>query len=382
MGVLNRNVKAVSALVLGSMIGYGVLVGCNSSSSGGGGGSSSITVAGKLSNVATASISNNINTFAAADYKMYCVTFNSNPTAATSVFGADGSFALSLPASTPFGCFVNSVATNLPVATVMVQGAGSGFNNGSSTSLNLNSSVDLGSLNLDLANGRVLVPASAVAGVTAPSTGSGISAAEVDNYEWAMSCVKSGNDQMDAACAEFIQHNPKVYLRILQGSSNGETGYGINVWGSYASFAACGGIDFNTATQAAINFTFATTGAYAPVTAAQFSGWNSSCGLRSDSNLSSLTDSSAGAHARISEAYCLAPLNPSGNGHSFVCSDQGSAGNCSWSHSTSVSFTPGSGVAEMYGAFTASDARSAGCSGSAYSRNVAFNVKFTRGSKH
>ncbi len=379
--------KAVMALTLVSVSSWLLLTGCNKSSdSSGTATASTVTVAGTMSNIATAASFNEdsaVETFAAADYKLYCVTFASSPTAATSAFAADGKFSLSLPANTPFGCFINSVSTNLPVATIMIQGSGSGFSSKSTTSMSLASNVDLGSLTLDLTNNRVVVPASAIAASSSAST-AGISLADVDNYEFTMSCVTTGNTQMDAACSTFIAQGNKVYFRILSGTQSGAVAYGISVWGSAADFNACGGIELNTLSKASIEtggFTFSTSGDYAPVTAAAFSNFGGTCARRGETAFTAYTASTANAHADIRQNYCTAPMNSNGSGYSFVCSDSATVSGCSYSSSTSVTFTPGSSGAEMYGAFVTNEYRNAGCGGGAKDQNAAFNVKFTRGSK-
>ncbi|GIL17586.1 MAG: hypothetical protein BroJett040_13370 [Oligoflexia bacterium] len=387
--------KVAAILVLGA------LSACSKSSDTPASGGSSITFAGKISGMGLMTFDEGhpspmaidddglIVPFATTDYKLFCVTFNSSPTAATSNFATDGSFSVSLPANTPFGCFVNSATTNLPVATLYKSGSGSGMSSTDSTSLSLSSSVDVGTLTLDLANNKVVVPASSVSGSTASSTAS-LNLADIDNYEWTMSCVTTGVTEIDNACNSFISSGASVYLRVLSGTESGNTIYGINVWESNAKFTACGSIDFATATKTQIEsggFAFATSGNYAPVTAGSFSGYGAgSCDLRSaggDSSYSSENASSANGYKNIQSNYCLAPMVTSGTGYSFVCEDSASnacGGGGTYMHRTAVTIIPGASATEMYGNFNTSESRTGSC-GTADSSST-FNIKFTRGTQY
>lgn len=378
---------------------------CNKKSDSATGDSSTITLSGKIATVSGSSfqtqnstdlISNemDIHQFAISDYKMYCITFTSSPTSATSEFGGDGSFSLSLPSNTTFGCFVNSKSTNLPVATIVNAGSGSGMSSTKSTSISLSSSVDVGSLTLDLTNKKIEIPESALSSAKS-ATSSGITLSEIDNYQWTMTCVSTGNTELDNACKQQIMNgsatgSAPVYLRILSGTQGGNTVYGISVWESYSAFNSCGGIELNSATKTNIEsngFTFASTGDYAPISSTSFSGWSdtTNCPLRSangQQEYNSLTASTQDAHKNLQKNYCLAPMVASGNGYTFNCDDSGSYTNCSWMHRTSVTFVPGSSASEMYGNFVSSETRTGSGCGSTTSKASSFTIKFTRGSKY
>lgn len=383
-------------------------VACNKSSNASDGATSNITLSGKISTVSGSSVisdalrlpisdESSVSQFAITDYKLYCITFNSSATSATAEFGSDGSFSVSLPANSAFGCFVNSKSTNLPVATVVSAGTGSGMANSTSTSISLASSVDVGALTLDLAKGKVEIPESVIAGAKSSVT-AGITLSDIDNYEWTMTCVTTGNTEMDNACKQQIMNgsdsgSAPVYLRVLSGTQNGSTVYGINVWETYSAFTSCGSIDINTATKTNIEsngFTFVTSGDYAPATAASYSGWSdtTNCPLRSangQQEYNSMTASAQDAQKNLKKNHCLAPMVAAGNGYSFNCDDSGSytnSGNtCTWMHRTSVTITPGSSASEMYGNFVSSEKRSGTGCGSTSDSSATFNIKFVRGAK-
>lgn len=383
-------------------------VACNKSSNTADTTTSSITLSGKVGTVSGSSVINDIlklsisddtsvTQFAITDYKMYCLTFTSSPTTATSDFGSDGAFSLSLPANTSFGCFINSKSTNLPVAQFVNAGSGSGMSSSKSTAISLASSVDVGSLTLDLSKNTIEIPESALSSAKSGAT-AGLALSDIDNYQWTMTCVSTGNTEMDNACKTQIMNgsdsgSAPVYLRILSGTQSGATVYGISVWESNSAFTSCGSIDFNSATKAQIEtngFTFVTTGDYAPATATSYSGWSdtTNCPLRTangQQEYNSLTASSADAHKNLKKNFCLAPMVAAGNGYSFNCDDSGSytnSGNtCTWMHRTSVTITPGSSASEMYGNFVNSESRSGTGCGSTEDKSATFNIKFVRGSK-
>lgn len=397
--------KLVLAVALAS------LIACNKSSNSDATGGSTITLSGKISGMTSSSFVSNmlsvsgvsgmsIQPMATTDYKLYCIAFSSPPASTTSDFGTDGSFSVNLPANTNFGCFINSVATNLPVATLVNAGSGSGMSNTKTDSFSLGSSVDVGTLTLDLVKNEVAIPAAALEGAKSTVT-AGISLTDIDNYEWTMTCVSSGVTEIDSACNQMIMDgsptgSAPVYLRILSGTEAGATKYGISVWKNYAAFQACGGIELNTATKTDIEssgFTFATSGDYAPVTASTFTGWadTTNCPLRSanDSWYSSVTAGAAHAHENLRNNYCLAPMLQNGTGFSFSCEDSGTYTNpsntaqtCTWMHKTAVSMSPGSSAAEMYGNFVNSESKSGTACGQEDDKTISFTIKFTRGTKY
>lgn len=189
---------------------------------------------------------------AASEYKIICSTLTADPQVITSLISDDGSFLLSLPANVPFSCFLSEIASQEPVATFLIPGVDTGFGSTTSSSLALNSDIDLGSLNPDLEAGEIAIPENVVAPALATFTVS-FNPQALHNATWEMTCALSGDAQMDQACQELkAEGESSVFLRIINAQYNGEAVTGLGVWSSEAAFQACGSIDLANSDRADI----------------------------------------------------------------------------------------------------------------------------------
>lgn len=177
-----------------------------------------------------------------ANYEVYCLSFSTPISTAKSAVAEDGSFSVSLLAGVPFGCFVNSVSTGQPVATLVVVADSAGFGEQSSTTLALTSNVDLGNLELDLEKGQVAIPKELVENATPNIVGT-LDPTSLHNQTYEMECVSTGNEALDAKCDQFVAEGNQVFMRIMSVTENGANFYGMGVWQSSEAFQACGGID-------------------------------------------------------------------------------------------------------------------------------------------
>lgn len=255
---------------------------------------------------------------------------------------------------------------------------------GSSTSLALTGDLDLGSLTLDLSKGAVEIPEAKVKSKTTTAT-SGIQLSDLNNYKWTMTCVPSGNPQMDADCEEnFDAHGgAPVFMRVFEATkSDGSKMYGLGVWESPEAYNGCGGIDMNDATvsdiQTGDHITFTTTGDYALRHGGSYDNWNTTTCPRRGGYSAGPGDENA--HEAIQKYNALAPLVPSGNGYSLTNSTTNGSGGCTETYTTSVTFTPGANAGEIYGLFQSIEAFSAGCTGKT-NKTTAGTIKAVRGDK-
>ncbi|MCB0364571.1 MAG: hypothetical protein H6624_08920 [Bdellovibrionaceae bacterium] len=304
-------------------------------------------------------------------YKVYCLTFSNPPFAADSLIGSDGSFALALPVNQAFGCFVNNVSDNTPVATLVIEGDSSGFGGNSSGTLALGASVHLSGLNLDLTNGVVEVPRAAIAPhLAAPTVVFDPQSLHGGTYQ--MSCVTTGNTLMDSNCQQFISNDgDQVYFRIMTAAKNGGTVYGLGVWASGTAFANCGSIDMLTSEQASIEVEDGITFLQVAAGSAFNSDLNA-CPSRDGGSISSMDD--------VENYYAAGPLSQEGNAYTLRVDDSREvAPNC-WRHDrTMVTFTAVGN--DLVGRFNMSeyfDEQAPNACGSNQNGQGDFLVNFTR----
>ena len=306
-----------------------------------------------------------------SSYKVYCLTFSNPPYAAESVIDAGGSFAVSLPANTAFGCFVNNINTNAPVATLVLDGDSAGFGGGSTGTLALGASVHLSGLDLDLDSGVVAVPRATLAPhLTAPS--SNLDPTTLHGGAYQMSCVSTGNAQMDANCQDFISNDgDQVYFRTMIASKNAGTVYGLGVWASATAFANCGSIDMLNSEQTSIEVEDGITFTQV-VAGSAFNSDLNACPSREGGAISSMDD--------VENYYAAGPLNQDGDAYTLFVEDSHEVANNCWRHDrTMVTFRANG--ANMIGRFNNSEyfeEQAQGACGSNQSGQGDFLVNFTR----
>jgi hypothetical protein len=316
---------------------------------------------------------------AISDYRLYCVTFAAVPAASTSEFDSAGAFSTTVPANTPFGCFVNSKTTNLPVATLIsVDTAATGLSSGKSSSFSLSGDTLLGALTLDLAAGTVEIPIARLAGTTSAASAASF-AADMHGKTYTMSCVSSGSTEIDALCNSFIADNSgaSVYFRVLKGTkADGSTIFGLGVWQSSTAFTNCGAKDMSAATYSSIlseeafsTFTLADGSAIAQGNWT-VSGNSDPCRARDQTTSGSVSD-----QEDVSDYYALGGLEPIAGGYALRGESEYVTSGCTYSGSFSLSLT--GTASEIYGSMTQSDSRSGTCNDGVGSETSTFPMKFT-----
>ncbi len=194
---------------------------------------------GTLSAMGMASQGNSLHTQGTplANYKLYCVTFESAPSAATGTADSTGSFSLTIKSYTPFGCFVLN-ANGQHVADLLFGGLGSsaGVYSGS---IELTGNVDIGTITVDQDSGRAVADVGGVGGVS----GSNNTGTLFDpTGAWNFSCTSPSGDPV-YTCPQ----NPltSLYLDRISGifSSDGNRHYAMGVWQSQANYNACGNVE-------------------------------------------------------------------------------------------------------------------------------------------
>lgn len=333
--------------------------------SGGGGSSDTVTVAGKLGVGSSLALAPTLDTL-----KLFCVTFEETPRSASSEFGTDGAFSVTLPKNVNFGCFVNDKTTNMPVATFVV--ASEGKFGGGSSSIALSGSVDLGSLTLG-EDGTVQIPAATIEGNASAAT-NGIDVDALHGVTYTMECQNGGNAEAYAQCQKDLGGDGKgmdVFLRIMKGTEGGKDIRGMGVWANATAFANCGSIDMEQSLvtklgEQGITLSTVSVGTFAA---------ESACPRRGEDDMNTDAD----VTDKLSDYYALSGIEIRGGGFSFRDSDEHSdqSGNCHRSHTTAIEFTGTNDV--MYGAFTSTDSRYGDCGTEGEgTEGGSFSVKFTK----
>lgn len=305
-----------------------------------------------------------------SDLILYCTTFSSSPTAASTEFGSDGSFSLELPSGVPFGCFVNNKTSSATVGMFVFEtGITSAMGGSTSASTALSGSVDLGALTLS-EGGIITVPAVKLKDAVTATSESGIDLDLVHNTEYKLECIDAGNAAQYAACQEMISEgnsDMSVFLRILKGTESGKKLHGLGIWESKAAFDACGGFDMTKdevskiKLEEAIEFTSISDGAAFTV--------GTDCPLRNDSEEE--------ASYNLKKLFAQSKLNETASGYSFYEDDEQNNGDgCYAYHSTGIDLT--GTAAEMYGSFTTVEVRKNCGIEEDVDTKAIFNVKFTK----
>ncbi len=328
------------------ILGMGLMTGCTKASEDASG---TVQMAGKL-DIQSASqskaLSMAVSAQAVSNYEVYCVTFTQPPIAGQSAVDAEGNFALSMPASTPFGCFVNDLDSKKSVATLTVSGSDTGFGSTATTNLNLIGNVNLGELHLDLEKGEVVIPKEILAPVQAPVAESKIDLDEMHNSTYKLSCIKSGDAELDKRCVKDLQEgdddNSEVFFRIINASRNGKAIKGLGVWESQTRFNDCCGIDLTDAKVAdlavkdAISFPVG-----GIVTGAAFSIDEILCPLRNPTG--------GNEHENVQKYYTIGELVQDASGYTLYAHDFSQANNDCQEENTTVVHFSGKSADKMIG---------------------------------
>ncbi len=173
-----------------------------------------------------------------ANYKLYCVTFENSPSAATGTADSSGQFSLSIKSYTPFGCFVLD-ASNQHVADLLFAGIGttSGTYSGS---IMLTGNANVGTITVDPSTGMAVVNVGGVGGVS----GNNITGTAFDpTGAWNFSCTSNVSDPIYNTCPQDVPL--AVYLHRISGifSSDNQRHYGMGVWMSQTTYTTCGSVE-------------------------------------------------------------------------------------------------------------------------------------------
>lgn len=290
-----------------------------------------ITLSGSLSTGSALAL-------AATDYTLYCVTFEATPKSASDQLDANGAFSLDVWSGVNFGCFVND-ASNMPVATLKIVGDDTDLGQESSGAFALGSSLSLGDVALDLEKGVVEI-AKSVVDASKAADDTQIVLDDIHNQAYTMACSSSGNSEIDAQCAQFIEESPRVFLRVLKATEDGEEVTGMGVWASEDAFTNCGSYDFGTGEIEGVSFSQGDDGDYSA---------ESACDLRDDEE-----------DSRPDKRYAIGKMTPSGLGYSFSDGDEYEVSqSCQEYFSVKIEFSGTSAL--MYGSFVMSETYSEGC---------------------
>lgn len=280
-----------------------------------------------------------------ADYKLYCVSFEETPRAASSEFGDDGAFSVAVPAQVQIGCFVNDKTTNMPKFSFQFETGSESKMGGSSTKgAAFKGNVDLGDLTVN-SEGKVVVPAAKIADQKA--TIAGLDLAAIHDKEYYLKCVTSGNADMDAMCKEQLmdgQDTATVFFRMLKATEGGQEVVGLAVWQSKAAFEGCGSIDLTTAEAASMDgvaFTSASIGD-------AYTANDETCPVRDEGNAREM-------HL-LKNYYLMSKAVSTGGGYAVAQSSrEDHGGECVTTHSTAVEFAGTTSL--MTGAFLLEESR-------------------------
>lgn len=302
---------------------------------------SEVTISGKLS-LATTSL----NLLAGiTDYKLYCVTFEETPRAATSDFSDEGAFSVKIPSQVQIGCFVNDKTTNKTQFTFQFETGGESKMGGASSTNGaaFKGDLDLGDLTVN-ANGNIVIPAAKIADKKA--TIAGLNLDDLHEKSFTMTCVPSGNAEMDERCTEDLMDggtSTTVYFRVLKAKEGGADVMGLAAWRSKEAFEGCGSIDLTQAEADAmegVEFTNAQIGAaYAD---------DAACVLRDEGN--------ERTRYTLKDYYIMAKASSTGVGYAVnETTREDHGGGCDVTHSTAIEFSGSASL--MTGAFVLDETR-------------------------
>ena len=174
-----------------------------------------------------------------ANYKLYCVTFENVPSAATGTADNSGTFSLKIKSYTPFGCFVLDT-NNQHVADLLFAGLGTTAGTYSG-SIMLTNNANVGTITVDPSTGMAVVNVSGVGGVS----GNNITGTAFDPTGlWNFTCTSPAGDPV-YSCPSPQDAPPSIYLHRISGiySSDNQRHYGMGVWMSQSTFITCGSVE-------------------------------------------------------------------------------------------------------------------------------------------
>lgn len=177
---------------------------------------------------------------ALANYKLYCVTFEDTPSAATGTADNAGHFSLTIKSYTPFGCFVLD-ANNQHVADLLFAGLGS-TSGTYSGSIMLTNNANVGTITVDPNTGMAVVNVAGVGGVA----GNNITGTAFDpTGTWTFTCTSPAGDPVYSCPTNPADVPSSLYLDRISGimSSDGQEHYGMGVWMSQANYLTCGSVE-------------------------------------------------------------------------------------------------------------------------------------------
>jgi len=171
-----------------------------------------------------------------ANYKLYCVTFESSPVASTGTADNSGKFSLTIKSYTPFGCFVLDT-TGTHIADLLFAGLGESAGSYSG-SIMLTNNVNVGTITVDPAKGIAVVDLSGKTGVSGSAT------APFDpTGAWNFTCTTSPSNDPVYSCPPPQDAPTSIYLdRISATFADGKKHYGMGVW-TLQGYNACGKVE-------------------------------------------------------------------------------------------------------------------------------------------
>ena len=306
------------------------------------------------------------------DYSVRCVAFDDAATSCSSDISSDGSFSCSpLPVDTGFGCFVLN-SSNTVAATLEFVDTSNAWDNATTSSVALKSSVALGTVTLNPTTGKATVAISAIESATS-DTAAAITVTDLNNTSWNLSCIQSGNTLMDAACEAFLEGGQEVFFRIITAEAGSTTMYGMGVWASQTAFQNCGSIDMTDSMKSGIETEEGSSFSFTSVdTASAFTADHSSSGTCPtwDGNTPTETND-------LENYYSLQKLEVTGNLYTLHEEDEYTdSSGCTFTEMLSISFSPQSATV-LNGAFSLTMLEDgSSCPGEEITAQ--FTVKFTK----
>ncbi len=169
------------------------------------------------------------------NYKLYCVTFEDTPKAASGTADNTGAFSLSIDAAgIPFGCFVIDSSGKHVADLIFAQGLTPGAP--TSGSIILTDSADIGTITVDLDKGIAVVDISNVSGqkIDAPFDPTGT---------WNFTCTSPAADPV-YKCMPPEESPESIFLHRISGTlPDNSKIYGLGVWASQQHYNTCGGVE-------------------------------------------------------------------------------------------------------------------------------------------
>ncbi len=170
-----------------------------------------------------------------ANYKLYCVTFEDSPHAASGTADNTGAFSLTIDAAgVPFGCFVLDSSGKHVADLIFAQGLTPGAP--TSGTIILTDSADIGTITVDLDKGIAVVDISSVSRqkIDAPFDPTGT---------WKLTCTSPADDPV-YTCPPPDEMPEYIFLDRISGTlPDNSKIYGLGVWASEGHYNKCGGVE-------------------------------------------------------------------------------------------------------------------------------------------